>query len=134
MSWSTRYVLILSSELCACKRLILSAKGSPQEASEKIHARYLMSCDGAHSWVRHQLQVATEGDGESRQWGVLDIVPITDFRESHFTSLTIAKNHYHLIRSSRYPPSMFGSIWSPWKHYDGTAREPTCTILYPNPG
>jgi 2-polyprenyl-6-methoxyphenol hydroxylase-like FAD-dependent oxidoreductase len=47
---------------------------------ETIHARYLIACDGAHSWVRNQLDVQTDTVSEESTWGVLDIVPITDFR------------------------------------------------------
>lgn len=47
---------------------------------EIIHARYLVACDGAHSWVRHQLGVQSEGKSDGSTWGVLDIAPITDFR------------------------------------------------------
>lgn len=47
---------------------------------EIIHARYLIACDGAHSWTRRQLQVPTEAKSEPSTWGVIDIVPVTDFR------------------------------------------------------
>ncbi|KAJ5797823.1 uncharacterized protein N7503_007119 [Penicillium pulvis] len=46
---------------------------------ETIHARYLIACDGAHSWVRDQLDIQTDSVSEDSSWGVLDIVPITDF-------------------------------------------------------
>jgi phenol 2-monooxygenase len=49
-------------------------------ALQMIHARYLIACDGAHSWVRHKLNVSTDGNDKSTDWGVLDIAPITDFR------------------------------------------------------
>lgn len=52
-------------------------------AKETIHARYLVACDGAHSWVRRQLNVPTDSISEDSTWGVLDIVPITDFRSSN---------------------------------------------------
>ncbi|KAJ5549070.1 hypothetical protein N7513_006304 [Penicillium frequentans] len=46
---------------------------------ETIHARYLIACDGAHSWVRSQLDIQADSVTEDSSWGVLDIVPITDF-------------------------------------------------------
>jgi phenol 2-monooxygenase len=49
-------------------------------SKETIHARYLIACDGAHSWVRNQLDIQTDSVSEDSSWGVLDIVPITDFR------------------------------------------------------
>ncbi|KAH8425157.1 uncharacterized protein LDX57_002906 [Aspergillus melleus] len=47
---------------------------------EVINARYVVACDGAHSWTRDQLGVSTEGDSKGSTWGIFDIVPITDFR------------------------------------------------------
>lgn len=47
---------------------------------ETIHARYLIACDGAHSWGSDQLGVQNEGASDDSTWGVLDIIPITDFR------------------------------------------------------
>ncbi|CAG8895005.1 unnamed protein product [Penicillium egyptiacum] len=49
------------------------------DPSHMIHARYLIACDGAHSWVRRKLNVSTDRDDKSTAWGVLDIDPITDF-------------------------------------------------------
>ena len=48
--------------------------------SEIIQAKYMIGCDGAHSWTRRQLGFPTEGDQTDYIWGVLDIIPITDFR------------------------------------------------------
>lgn len=50
------------------------------EDMETIHARYVIACDGAHSWTRGQLGVLSEGKSDGSTWGVLDIAPITDFR------------------------------------------------------
>lgn len=47
---------------------------------ETIHARYLVGCDGAHSWTRRQLGFTMEGEQTDFVWGVIDMVPITDFR------------------------------------------------------
>ncbi|PYH95246.1 2-polyprenyl-6-methoxyphenol hydroxylase [Aspergillus ellipticus CBS 707.79] len=45
-----------------------------------IQAKYLIGCDGAHSWVRKRLDLALEGDHTPNgHWGVLDCIPITDF-------------------------------------------------------
>ncbi|CZR66721.1 probable phenol 2-monooxygenase [Phialocephala subalpina] len=48
---------------------------------ETVKAKYLIGCDGAHSWVRRQLGQGFELEGEQTDyiWGVLDIIPITDF-------------------------------------------------------
>ena len=46
---------------------------------ERIHAKYVIGCDGAHSWTRRQMGSKMEGDQTSFIWGVLDAVPITTF-------------------------------------------------------
>ncbi|KAK3326928.1 FAD binding domain-containing protein [Cercophora scortea] len=46
---------------------------------ETVHAKYVLGCDGAHSWVRKQLGIEHKGETTDYVWGVLDIVPVTDF-------------------------------------------------------
>ncbi|KAG9236178.1 FAD binding domain protein [Amylocarpus encephaloides] len=46
---------------------------------ETIKAKYMIGCDGAHSWTRRQLGYKLEGEQTDYVWGVLDIIPITDF-------------------------------------------------------
>ncbi|RCK66355.1 Phenol 2-monooxygenase [Candida viswanathii] len=46
---------------------------------ELIHAKYVVGSDGAHSWVRKQLGIDMEGEQTDFVWGVLDMVPITNF-------------------------------------------------------
>ena len=47
--------------------------------TENIHAKYMISCDGAHSWTRRQLGFSMEGEQTDFIWAVLDIIPITNF-------------------------------------------------------
>jgi len=47
---------------------------------ETVRAKYMIGCDGAHSWTRRQLGFKLEGEQTDYVWGVLDIIPITDFR------------------------------------------------------
>ncbi|KAK9449445.1 FAD binding domain-containing protein [Limtongia smithiae] len=56
-------------------------KDGPSEDGdlELVHAKYVLGCDGAHSWVRKQLGIEMEGESTDYVWGVLDSVPITDF-------------------------------------------------------
>ena len=49
--------------------------------SETIHAKYMLGCDGAHSWTREQLGLRMEGESTDTVWGVMDIMPMTDFPE-----------------------------------------------------
>ncbi|KAL3480808.1 FAD binding domain-containing protein [Aspergillus californicus] len=44
-----------------------------------VEAKYILGCDGAHSWVRKQLGLKLEGETHDDCWGVLDIIPLTDF-------------------------------------------------------
>ena len=47
--------------------------------TEIIHSKFMIGCDGAHSWTRRQLGFHMQGEQTDHIWGVLDIVPITDF-------------------------------------------------------
>ncbi|EST09308.1 Monooxygenase, FAD-binding [Kalmanozyma brasiliensis GHG001] len=58
-----------------------ASNGAPSASGprERIHAKYVIGCDGAHSWTRRQMGSKMEGDQTSFIWGVLDAIPITDF-------------------------------------------------------
>ncbi|KAL8985987.1 MAG: hypothetical protein Q9177_004285 [Variospora cf. flavescens] len=58
-----------------------SAVDQSQVYNETIKAKYVIGCDGAHSWTRAQLGFFMDGEQTDYIWGVLDIVPLTDFRE-----------------------------------------------------
>jgi len=47
--------------------------------TETVKAKYMLGADGAHSWTRNQLGYKLEGESTDYIWGVLDIIPITDF-------------------------------------------------------
>ena len=51
----------------------------PTGAKEVIHARYVIGCDGAHSWTRKSMGFEMHGEQTDYIWGVLDAVPVTDF-------------------------------------------------------
>ena len=62
--------------------LIQATRAKPNQTTnqiEYVRAKFLVGCDGAHSWVRRQAGFRLEGDSTDYVWGVLDIVPITDF-------------------------------------------------------
>lgn len=61
-----------------------TTNGGPEPKSdvETIKAKYLLGCDGAHSWTRQELGIPLEGSQTQHVWGVIDIIPITDFRKS----------------------------------------------------
>ncbi|KAL3418610.1 phenol hydroxylase [Phlyctema vagabunda] len=56
-----------------------AAKNNKAGSREVVKAKYMIGCDGAHSWTRNQLGYKLEGEQTDYIWGVLDIVPITDF-------------------------------------------------------
>ncbi|KAI1390335.1 putative phenol 2-monooxygenase [Hypoxylon trugodes] len=47
--------------------------------AEIVHAKYVVGCDGARSWTRRALGFELQGEATDFIWGVLDIIPITDF-------------------------------------------------------
>ncbi|KAL4795319.1 FAD binding domain-containing protein [Aspergillus venezuelensis] len=56
-----------------------SALDGEANKDEVIKAKYMVGADGAHSWVRQELGFSPEGESTDYVWGVLDIVPITNF-------------------------------------------------------
>ena len=40
-----------------------------EEDCEIIHTKYVVGCDGAHSWVRKQLDIDMEGEQTDFVWG-----------------------------------------------------------------
>ena len=45
----------------------------------QYRAQYVVGCDGAHSWTRRRLAIEMRGDQTDSIFGVMDIVPDTDF-------------------------------------------------------
>ncbi|PWY92987.1 hypothetical protein BO94DRAFT_564190 [Aspergillus sclerotioniger CBS 115572] len=79
---------------------------------EVIRARYIIGCDGAHSWTREQLKVPVRVCSGDSTWGVVDIVPISDFpdiRQScaihsgDYGSIMTAPRENRLVRFYTYP-------------------------------
>ncbi|KAL4793903.1 FAD binding domain-containing protein [Aspergillus venezuelensis] len=77
------------------------------QVTEVIQAKYVVACDGAKSTVREQLKVPLEAKSTDSKWGVIDIVPITDFpdvRQScaihsdKFGSIMTAQRENRLVR------------------------------------
>ncbi|KAK4197635.1 FAD binding domain-containing protein [Triangularia verruculosa] len=46
---------------------------------ERVSAKYIVGCDGARSWLRKQLNVILEGDLTDSVFGVVDMVPKSNF-------------------------------------------------------
>lgn len=58
---------------------LIAKSRDKQGTTELVRAKYMVGCDGAHSWTRRQLGFKLEGEPTDFIWGVLDIIPITDF-------------------------------------------------------
>jgi phenol 2-monooxygenase len=46
---------------------------------ETVHCKYVIGCDGGHSWVRRTLGFQMVGEQTDYIWGVLDAVPASNF-------------------------------------------------------
>ncbi|KAJ5588468.1 hypothetical protein N7537_011146 [Penicillium hordei] len=57
-----------------------------------VEAKYIVGCDGAHSWLRKQLGLELEGESSSDFWGVLDIIPLTNFPDIRKRSIVKTKH------------------------------------------
>ncbi|KAK7052313.1 hypothetical protein R3P38DRAFT_2859682 [Favolaschia claudopus] len=47
--------------------------------TEIVRAKFVVGTDGAHSWVRKRFDIPMEGSQTDYVWGVVDMVPQTDF-------------------------------------------------------
>ncbi|CAE6506518.1 unnamed protein product [Rhizoctonia solani] len=50
-----------------------------EDREEIVRAKYVVGCDGAHSWTRAQMGWKMEGEHTDYVWGVVDTIPDTDF-------------------------------------------------------
>jgi flavin-dependent dehydrogenase len=81
----------------------LIAKSRDKEgSSEIVKAKYMVGCDGAHSWTRRQLGFQLEGEPTDFIWGVLGTFRLKSRRRS--TNLGIRHHSHH--RLSRYSHEM----------------------------
>ncbi|KAI0773261.1 FAD binding domain-containing protein [Trametes elegans] len=62
-------------------KVTLQHLDSPQGRgdTEIVRAKFVVGADGAHSWVRKTLGIALDGQQTDYIWGVVDMVPDTDF-------------------------------------------------------
>lgn len=54
-------------------------EGAEADMLETVHAKYVIGCDGGHSWVRRTLGFQMIGEQTDYIWGVLDAVPASNF-------------------------------------------------------
>lgn len=92
---------------------------------EAVEARYLLGCDGAHSWVRKQLGLTLDGASRDVDWGAIDLFPVTDFRESILLSKDVHRSH---VNTSGYPPQMYYQI-AVWQPDDNPTGAQDCSSI-----
>jgi phenol 2-monooxygenase (NADPH) len=73
-----------------------------------VQARYIAGCDGARSLVRKAIGRELKGDREGQAWGVMDVLPSTNFPDIRFKNiiksaesgniLLIPREGGHLVR------------------------------------
>ncbi|KAJ5163155.1 Monooxygenase FAD-binding [Penicillium coprophilum] len=61
-------------------RVVIQTKQSNAECTlATVNAKYVVGCDGARSWVRKRLGLTLEGNHVDENWGVIDVIPATNF-------------------------------------------------------
>ncbi|CAE6464650.1 hypothetical protein ACGC1H_006039 [Rhizoctonia solani] len=63
----------------------------PSGETETVQAKYLLGCDGAHSWTRGQSGIEMVGENSDQVWGVIDAYIGTDFPDVR--ALTVVENN-----------------------------------------
>ncbi|KAI0642306.1 FAD binding domain-containing protein [Trametes meyenii] len=64
-------------------KILLKHLDRPTEDSEEVvNAKFAVGADGAHSWTRKVLGISLKGDQSDHIWGVVDILPDSDFPDT----------------------------------------------------
>jgi phenol 2-monooxygenase len=71
---------------------------SPHEGEiETVKARYVIGCDGARSTVRKCIGRALYGESANHAWGVMDVLPVTDFPDIRLKGLIQSANQGTIV-------------------------------------
>jgi phenol 2-monooxygenase len=71
---------------------------SPYEGEiETVKARYVIGCDGARSTVRKSIGRALYGESANHAWGVMDVLPVTDFPDIRLKGLIQSANQGTIV-------------------------------------
>jgi len=72
--------------------------GSSSADEERVvRARYVVGCDGARSTVRAAIGRELRGDSANQAWGVIDILPDTDFPDIRFKNTIQSLNGGNIV-------------------------------------
>lgn len=64
---------------------------------ETIKAKYVVGCDGARSMVRKSIGGNLRGDSADQAWGVMDVLPVTDFPDIRFKALIQSADNGNIV-------------------------------------
>jgi phenol 2-monooxygenase len=70
------------------------APGDEPGEESIVEYKYIIGCNRAYSWVREKLGITMEGAQTESVWGVMDTVPVTDFREHPIQISLVANTGY----------------------------------------
>ena len=68
-----------------------------QGSAEKIHAKYIVGCDGARSGVRKSIGLELVGETANKAWGVMDVLVDTNFPDIRFKSVIRSHNKGNVL-------------------------------------
>ena len=60
---------------------------------ETVRARFIIGTDGARSAVRKGMSIALEGDSANKDWGVMDVLVVTDYPDIRVKSFIQSKEN-----------------------------------------
>ncbi|MFV0457570.1 MAG: FAD-dependent monooxygenase [Actinomycetales bacterium] len=108
VDYSTEVVTLKPPAVEGERTVVTLRQGGPDGSEVTVAARYVVGCDGAHSRVRQGIGRTPVGHGQDKAWGVMDILPITDFPDIRFKCtiqsgsggniLLIPREGGHLVR------------------------------------
>jgi phenol 2-monooxygenase len=70
---------------------------SHEGQTETVRARYVVGCDGARSAVRKSIGRALHGESANHAWGVMDVLPVTDFPDIRLKALIQSANQGSIV-------------------------------------
>lgn len=76
-----------------------------------LRARYVVGCDGARSAVRRAIGRRLAGDSANQAWGVMDVLPVTDFPDIRCKTLIQSTSEGNIIiipREGGYLTRLYG--------------------------
>ncbi|UHC20178.1 FAD-binding monooxygenase (plasmid) [Methylobacterium currus] len=62
-----------------------------------VRARYVVGCDGARSAVRRSIGRTLEGEAANHAWGVMDVLPVTDFPDIRLKAVIQSAGHGSIV-------------------------------------